>query len=229
MVFEIAGLKVGMTPHFPRLIRQSQAYRSVGDPAFNVAPNANEQEELLKCKETQEAAEYTCCSADFCRKLPDYGRFFLHASAVVLDHRGYLFSAPSGTGKSTHTALWLQEFPGSFLLNDDKPVIWPQKNQITVWGTPFSGKSDKQVNMGVPLQAICFLKRGSENHISQLNEEEALAELLNNTCRPANIGQMNALLDMLEMVVSQIGIFRLECTPSPEAARLAQAAMSKSV
>ena len=170
MIYEVAGLTFEMTPQFPRLAEQAKNYCADGIPAFQVAANPREWQAILRQKEKeaetarmQEYAEYICCSADFCRKLPEHGRFYLHASAVVLDGRGYLFSAPSGTGKSTHTSLWLREFPGSFLLNDDKPVIWPQKDGITVWGSPFSGKTNLQVNQGVPLQGICFLKRGKHS------------------------------------------------------------------
>ena len=234
MIYEVAGLTFEMTPQFPRLAEQAKNYCADGIPAFQVAANPREWQAILRQKEKeaetarmQEYAEYICCSADFCRKLPEHGRFYLHASAVVLDGRGYLFSAPSGTGKSTHTSLWLREFPGSFILNDDKPVIWPQKDGITVWGSPFSGKTNLQVNQGVPLQGICFLKRGKQDTIRRLCEEEALAALLDNTYRPPGTEPMNRLLDMLEMVIRRTGMFELECTPNTGAARLSREEMSR--
>lgn len=156
MVYEIAGLKVGMEPKFGRLTKQCEAYRSWGEPVLTVTPTPGQLTRPWMRHYTPEDREYICCSAAFCQQIVEHGRFFLHASAVVVEGEAYLFSAPSGTGKSTHTALWRKLFPQSYILNDDKPVIWPTEEGITAWGTPFSGKSDLQVNRGVPLRGICF-------------------------------------------------------------------------
>ena len=164
-------------------------------------------------------------SAAFCQQIVEHGRFFLHASAVVVEGEAYLFSAPSGTGKSTHTALWRKLFPQSYILNDDKPVIWPTEEGITAWGTPFSGKSDLQVNRGVPLRGICFLKQAEENRIGPLSGAGALAMLLNNTWRPGSSRSMERLLDMVEQVMAEIPLYEMACTREPQAARMACAVM----
>lgn len=225
MIYEIAGLKVEMEPKFERLTRQSKAYISSGEPVMKVKPAQKDEEKLALSNYTDEEKEYICFSAAFCRSIIRYGRFFLHASAVVYEGKAYLFSAPSGTGKSTHTSLWRKRFQKSYILNDDKPVIMPQKEQITVWGTPFSGKSDLQVNCGVPLGGICFLKQGKENCIFPVTEDRALALLLNNTYRPGNSEEMNLLLDMLEQVVARINIFEMSCTEDIQAAEISYKAL----
>lgn len=220
MIYEIAGLKVEMEPKFGRLKRQSESYRSSGEPVMEVKPNPYDEARVVMKRPSEEEREYICCSAAFCREIIGHDRFFLHASAVVYEGEAYLFSAPSGTGKSTHTAFWRERFPGSYILNDDKPVIWPDKEQITVWGTPFAGKTNLQVNRGVPLKGICFLKQGSENRIQQVTEDQALALLLNNTYRPKENDKMNLLLDMMEQIVTQIKIYEMSCTRDLEAAEL---------
>lgn len=225
MIYEIAGLKVEMCPKYERLKRQSEAYRSSGEPVMIVKPDPHDEARVVMERASEEEREYVCCSAAFCRGVIPYGRFFLHASAVVHEGEAYLFSAPSGTGKSTHTALWRERLPQSYILNDDKPVIWPGKDQITVWGTPFAGKTTLQVNRGVPLRGICFLKQGSKNRIWQVTEDEALALLLNNTWRPGSNDRMNLLLDMMEQVVTQINIYEMSCTREPEAAELSYRVM----
>ena len=159
MVYEIAGLKVEMEPRFGRLTRQCQAYLSSGKPVMTVKPDPVDEVRAGMDRYPEEEREYICCSAAFCRGIIGQGRFFLHASAVVYEGAAYLFSGPSGTGKSTHTALWRELFPQSYILNDDKPVIWPEKGKISAWGTPFSGRTDLQVNRGVPVKGICFLKQ----------------------------------------------------------------------
>lgn len=228
MIYEIAGLKVEMEPQFTRLMRQSVSYRSSGDPVLEVKPDIYDEAQLVMDGVSREQREYIGCSAVFCREIIRYGRFFLHASAVVYEGEAYLFSAPSGTGKSTHTALWRKKFPGSYILNDDKPVIWPEKEQITVWGTPFSGKTDLQVNRGVPLKGICFLHQGNEDQIQEITEDRALALLLDNTYRPGDNVRMNLLLDMMEQVVSQIHIYEMICTGAGESPVLSYRAMKGS-
>ena len=212
MIYEIAGLKVEMEPKFGRLTRQSESYLSSGKPVMAVKPDPVDEVRAGMDRYPEEEREYICCSAAFCRCIIAHGRFFLHASAVVSEGAAYLFSAPSGTGKSTHTALWRKLFPQSYILNDDKPVIWPEKGRITAWGTPFAGKTDLQVNRGVPLKGICFLKQGKGNQIQQITEDRALALMLNNTWRPKDAEQINLLLDMMEQVVALIPIYEMSCT-----------------
>ena len=228
MIYEIANLKVEMNPKYERLMRQSVSYESSGAPVIRIAPDPNDESRVVMNRPSQGEREYICCSAAFCRKIVRHGRFFLHASAVVYEGEAYLFSAPSGTGKSTHTAFWRELFPGSYILNDDKPVIWPDKEQITVWGTPFAGKTNLQVNRGVPLKGICFLHQGNEDQIQEITEDRALALLLDNTYRPGDNGRMNLLLDMMERVVSQIHIYEMISTGAGESPVLSYRAMKGS-
>ena len=225
MIYEIAGLKVEMEPKYGRLTSQSAAYASSGTPVMRLTPDPVDLAWVALETPSPEEQEYICCNAAFCRELIGHGRFFLHASAVVHEGAAYLFSAPSGTGKSTHTALWRELFPESYILNDDKPVLQPGPEGITVWGTPFSGKTDLQVNRGVPLKGICFLKQDTENHIRPVTDAEALALLLNNTWRPPDSPSMALLLELLEQVVVQSKLYLLRCTPEPEAAKLSYSMM----
>ena len=225
MIYEIAGLKVEMNPKFDRLKRQSEAYKSLGEPVIRINPDFDGGLYALPDNCTAEDREYIYSSAAFCREIIPHGRFFLHASAVVLDGEAYLFSAPSGMGKSTHTALWLRSFEGSYILNDDKPVIFPENEGVTVWGTPFAGKTDLQVNRGVPLRAVCFLKQGNENSITRIDSERAIALTLNNTYRPKNAEEMNLLLDMIEKVVERADIFQMSCRNEFAAAEMSYNAM----
>lgn len=225
MIYEIAGLKVEMNPKFDRLKRQSEAYKSLGEPVIGINPDFDGGLYALPDNCTAEDREYIYSSAAFCREIIPHGRFFLHASAVVLDGGAYLFSAPSGMGKSTHAALWLRSFEGSYILNDDKPVIFPENEGVTVWGTPFAGKTDLQVNLGVPLRAVCFLKQGNENSITRIDSERAIALTLNNTYRPKNAEEMNLLLDMIEKVVERADIFEMSCRNESAAAEMSYNAM----
>lgn len=227
MIYEIAGLKISMKPAFPRLREQALEYQSIGKPIFHVQVDPEDARNVVMENPSKGELEYICCSADFCRKIVSYGRFFLHASAVVVDDMAYLFSAPSGTGKSTHTRLWLDTFKGSYILNDDKPIIDPKEDQITVWGSPFSGKTTLHANKEVTLGGICFLHQGTKNVIKQIEATKALAMILNNTYRPSNPQGMMELLDMAQKVVQEIDIYEMDCTMDKEAAQIAYQKMKK--
>ena len=89
-----------------------------------------------------------------------YDTILFHGSAVAVDGIGYLFTAKSGTGKSTHTRLWRELFgERAVMLNDDKPLIKVSENGIIVYGTPWDGKHRLSTNTFVPLKGICFMSK----------------------------------------------------------------------
>jgi len=152
----------------------------------------------------------------------------LHASAVVYEDKAYLFSAPSGTGKSTHTTLWRKVFgeDNTFMLNDDKPVIRIKDGKVTVYGTPWSGKTDQNKNIGVPLQGICFLERSKENRIESISAKDAAFGILNQTIRPADGKNMSKLLDLLDRLLQQTTVYRMGCNMDDDAAHTAYNGMN---
>lgn len=115
MIYEIAGLKVEMNPKFDRLKRQSEAYKSLGEPVIRINPDFDGELYTLPDNCSAEDREYIYSSAAFCREIIPHGDFFSMLRGGV-GRRGISFSAPSGMGKSTHTALWLRSFEGSYIL-----------------------------------------------------------------------------------------------------------------
>ena len=143
------------------------------------------------------------------------GVLLVHGSAVALEGKGYLFAAPCGTGKSTHARLW-REALGATAVNDDKPFLRLTDSGVLLCGSPWQGKHGIGENLTVPLQGICLLQRGSENRIMPLSPTEALPLLLRHCC------ESEALVEQL---CHAVPLWRLDCTISPEAARLAHEAM----
>lgn len=225
--YQIAGLRVRMDT-FGRTARQAEPYRC---PPF-------EREELTVAgdwKETQrrfshfsqDDCEYMATGSSFYRQLPNFGGMLLHASAVVLDGRAYLFTAHSGTGKSTHTGLWLRRFPDrAWILNDDKPALRYEDGIWYAYGTPWSGKSDLNVNARVPLAGICILSRGEDNRISPIRGARAIHKLLEQTTRSRDSGFMSKILDLLDRLVTGVPIWSMECNMDPQAALISYNAMS---
>ncbi|MDE6149106.1 MAG: hypothetical protein K2F81_03295 [Ruminococcus sp.] len=164
----------------------------------------------------------------FYRRLLSFDGFMLHSSAVCVDNKAYLFSANSGTGKSTHTTQWLKLFGDkAYIINDDKPALKVEDGKVYVYGTPWSGKSDLNLNVRVPLQGICVLERSENNFIEPLDKGVAVYKLMNQTLRPPFESYMDKLLNLLDVVITETPIWRMGCNISTEAAQIAYDAMSK--
>ena len=101
---------------------------------------------------------------------------FMHGSVVAYMDSAYMFTAESGVGKTTHSLLWRENLPGTYILNGDKPFISTQ-NDIIAWGSPWCGAEGLNTNRGVELKAICLMKRADNNSISEISFEEALPML----------------------------------------------------
>ena len=170
---------------------------------------------------------YLFSGADFYRQLFRFNGMMFHASAIELDGVAYLFSGPSGMGKSTHTGLWKQLFPSAKIFNDDKPALRYIDGVWYAYGTPWCGKDGININMKLPVGGICFLRQGKENKIRRLPEIEAAAAIITQTVRrfstPEKLGVMTDLVDSL---VREIPVFELINKPEPEAAIMSHRAMT---
>ena len=177
---------------------------------------------------SEEDCEYLSTGSSFYRQLVEFDGLMLHSSAVVMDGRAYLFSAPCGTGKSTHTALWRSVFgeDRAFILNDDKPAIRLENGEFFAYGTPWSGKTDQNVNMRVPIGGICVLRRGETNKIEPCGGSAAVFAILEQTARSKAPEFMNKLMDLIVLLVEKVPVWRMECKMDPEAAIMSYTAMS---
>ena len=108
--------------------------------------------------------------------LKNEGTLFMHGSVVAYMDSAYMFTAESGVGKTTHSLLWIENLPGAYILNGDKPFI-STNNDIIAWGSPWCGAEGLNTNRGVKLKAICLMKRAEDNSISEISFEEALPTL----------------------------------------------------
>lgn len=238
-IFQIAGLTVRMEPREALLTQNSRAYR-LETALESACPQvdmelllSSEQMEQLHALHPQSPAqniEYMYIGALFYHKLlTSFQGMMLHSSAVVYEGQAYLFSAPSGTGKSTHTGLWKKQFgeENVFILNDDKPALRLTSDGWFAYGTPFSGKVNLSRNVGVPVKAICFIERGEANEIASMPEKEAIQNLMFQTHRPRDPKDMDILLQLVEKIIGSIPVFQMRCNMEPEAARVAYEAMSK--
>lgn len=176
---------------------------------------------------TEETIAYMESGRQFASQLLHFDGFYLHASAVEVDGRAYLFSAPSGTGKSTHTRIWLQLFgEKACIFNDDKPALRYLDGTWYAYGTPWCGKDGINMNRKVPVAGICFLKQAPHNRIRPLTAKESIPRLLSQTIRGfRNQERLVLLLGHLEKLLQTIPVFELENRPELEAAQLSYETM----
>ncbi|MFD2966847.1 hypothetical protein [Sphingobacterium bambusae] len=149
----------------------------------------------------------------------------IHASVVEKDGKGVAFLGKSGTGKSTHSRLWLTYLSGYQLLNDDNPAIrLGDDNQVWVYGTPWSGKTPCYRNMGVALQAVIRLSQAKENKLEWKRGKEALITLLpSGSALRWNSGLFGAMTSILQGMLTKVPVGSLQCLPNAEAALLCHA------
>ena len=230
-LYNICDLSVSCDFRCPTMTARAEKYLSDREvPPSITIPYSYESAVRLKSAQTgltDDECEIISTAEEFYYSLLRFGGFMLHSSAVVMDGQAYLFSAPSGTGKSTHTALWLKTFgERAQILNDDKPAIMVDNGSVTACGTPWSGKSDINLNMRVPLRGICVLERSPENFIEPLPTEKSVFALLDQTLRPSDGERMSILLELLDVVTTNVPVWRMGCNISADAAEMAYRAMS---
>ena len=145
----------------------------------------------------------------------------IHSSVIRCNGKGYLMTAPSGTGKSTHTYMWHTAIPGCDLMNDDNPIIRILDNKAIVYGSPWSGKTPCYRNIQAPIGGIVRIKQQPENTIRRLGTIEAFTMLLpacSNMKWDARV--YKGICDSITKFIQTCGIWELGCLPNTEAAIL---------
>ncbi len=151
----------------------------------------------------------------------DKATLLFHSSVTVLDGKAYMFLGHSGTGKSTHSQQWKAAFPQATLLNDDNPAVRIIEDKTIVYGTPWSGKTPCYKNEHAPVQALVQLAQAPENKIERLRMSQAYPYIL------ASVSGLKVMPEMMDRLFESIAkllelspVYRLECLPNPDAARL---------
>lgn len=159
--------------------------------------------------------------------LVDYDTLLFHGSVIAVDGIGYLFTAKSGTGKSTHTRLWRELFgKRATMINDDKPLLKVNDQSVIVYGTPWNGKHRLSHNICVPLRAICILERSNINHIELISKKDALTMLIQQSYRSNNSKNLVKIMFLIDKLGNHVKLYRLSCNMDKEAAIVAYKGMN---
>ena len=155
-------------------------------------------------------------------KMLNFDTVLFHGSVVAVDGVGYLFTAKSGTGKSTHTRLWREYFgERAVMVNDDKPLLHIADSGVVAYGTPYNGKHRLGNDIAVPLKAICILTRGEKNNIVRIDKSEAYTMLVQQVYRPQSPLKMAETLELIDKLAEKTELYRLACNMDIEAAEVA--------
>ncbi len=150
--------------------------------------------------------------------LTEKNGLLFHASSVAYKGNAYLFTAPSGTGKSTHTAI-LKKLLGDELtyINDDKPILRLENGIINVYGNPWSGKHFRGENVKFPLKAIIKVKRATENSVQKISSDEMLPVLFEQSAYATDEVSGNNLLDLILKISKSADFYILNCNKEDNA------------
>lgn len=239
---EVARISFRVNCQYPSTKAYCSAYLQEGeDPAqetitISLRDIDLERERLLSKKNPGQPLEASTPQSlevlVLCRRiadiLPKYDRILFHGSSLSIDGRGVLFTAKSGTGKSTHTRFWRENFGDRVqMINDDKPFLHVTEGQVTVYGTPWRGKHALGGNLSAPLEAVYYVNRGLENRVDTISPREVFPLLLQQTYAPEDPAAMAKTLALVERLSRNVKLLKLYCNLDPQAAHAALEALNQ--
>ena len=151
--------------------------------------------------------------------LPSHNRILMHGASISYNENAYLFTAPSGTGKSTHIRLWKKYLGDDVkIVNGDKPFI-SLEDEPMIYGSPWAGKENWHRNCKMPLKGICFVQRGTTNSIRRIEASECLSLLFKQVYLPADTLAAGLTLELVDTLIKKVPLYVLTCDISEEAVK----------
>lgn len=181
---------------------------------------------LIKANETSAFpvgyTEFLEVYREICDYIVDKDGTLMHGAVISFDGSAYMFTAPSGTGKTTHIRQWRKLYGKRVgIVNGDKPIIRLIDGKFMVYGTPWCGKEHYNRNTKAPLEGIVLISRGEENVIEQIEPGEINMFLLSQVYFPADAEKRLQVLDFADKLFSTVPLYHLKCNISTDAARVA--------
>lgn len=236
----MAGIPIGIEHRYSYIRRLCVGYITQDTPLFTVC--ASDQDLIREAGPGRSDSpagaekdsrfwgycESLCLYRAICLHLVDYGAFLIHGAVVAVDGAAYVFCAPSGTGKTTHIRLWLEQFgPDAQVINGDKPILRFMDGVLCACGTPWNGKEGMGSNRICPVRAVCFLEQSPENHIRRLSGPAITPRLFHQLLVPRDQPRLDRFFVLLDQMVRTIPFYLLQCNRQPQAARLAYDTMRR--
>lgn len=227
MIVRIADLNIDIQHQYDFITEYCKDYLKVDAEAMDIKFRITEDD--MKAEQGFESVangtypylESIAALRKIGEQLPLHDRLLLHGASISFADQGaFLFTAPSGTGKSTHIRLW-REYLGDkvTVVNGDKPMIKIEEDSVTIYGTPWAGKEGWQNNCSAGLKGICFVERGKENSISRLAPLDCLNKIFSQVYMPGNGEAAGKTLELIEKLLMSVPAYLLKCDISEEAVK----------
>lgn len=238
---EIAGVAVCVQPLFQSTREYCKSYLTNKEPDFFVHVTWEDlafEQMMLEREAVKEGLKIRKFKDPFLeratiqRRVADFlvseNTLMMHGSTISVDGRAYLFTAPCGTGKSTHTRLW-RELLGerAVMVNDDKPFLQITPTGVLAYGSPWSGKHGLAANICVPLQGICSLQRGKENVIRPIEAKELMDIFFQQVHIPDDEFLASRAFSLIETLAERVPLWAMHCNKEADAAKVSYCAMSR--
>lgn len=250
---ELAGIPVGVEALFESTREFCAGYLTDASPVVRIAMAEADlaAERVYAAKQDEREGRATrAWSPEYLELLALYRKaatallahdvVVFHGAVLGVDGRAYLFTAPSGTGKTTHARHWLSQVPGAYVLNGDKPLLrvgasdggdafGGDADAVVAYGTPWQGKERMGVRGSLPLAGICLLERGETDVIWRVDAREALPTLISQAYRPESPAALVRVVELVGALAEAIPLWRMRATSDESSARVSYAAMSADV
>ncbi len=238
-IYQMAEKKIAVRSLYAQVHDYCRDYQTTGIPDFSVEIcqadiDAEREKSAHEAKKEhqeirnfpEEYLEELAVYRKIAEKMPAYDTILFHGSVLSVNGQGFLFTAKSGTGKSTHSRLWREVFGNAvIMINDDKPLIRITNQQVIAYGTPYNGKHRLGENTSVVLKGLCLLSRSEQNSIQKMTKTQAYPMLIQQAYRPENILMLRKTLTLIDEMAKNVTLYHLKCNMQPEAAKIAYAGM----
>lgn len=238
---KLADVPIGIRCRYETNKRFLREYLTGEEPLFCVEPT---DEDLERARADYEVLDRMEGRTDFCRsetffenaalnrliaeRITEYDVLLMHGSALSLDGETYIFTAPSGTGKSTHARLWRERFGDRVvMINDDKPMLRILENDVMAYGTPWNGKHSLSCNTSAPVRAIALLRQAEENRIEPMSKSDAFPMLVSQALSSKDPAVMLRVLALEKRLLDQVRFYTLYCNMEPDAVRVSYEGMKQ--
>lgn len=217
---EIAGYTIEIETIYKRSSIRCKRFISTETPDLRIQMHQEDIDSAVKAykmeygnnEPSERGIEFFALLGKIAEKLLEYDIILMHGAAIAINDSAFLFSAASGTGKTTHILKWISKLPEAYIINGDKPFIRFDKNDLVLaCGSPWAGKENYYTNTKIPLKSIVLMERSDENHIEQVPFAEAFPLVLQQTYRPTTEEGMRRTLRLLGRLSTSVSFWKFKC------------------
>ena len=218
----IAGHAIGVDSMYSEVYMLCKEYLCENEPEIRISINEDDiayerrGADLNRHTYTEGYLETLAVYRKISMAILDFNIFLMHGAVIAYENDAYMFTAKSGTGKTTHIRKWLEKLPNAYVVNGDKPLIKLTETEAIACGTPWCGKEGMGTNIMVPLRAIVLMERGEDNQISEITFTEAFAFLLQQTYQPDEAELLKKTIRLLSHLKGKMRYYRFICNNMKE-------------